>query len=80
MTVHNPNKIKCDIEGYEYELFKNFDIPEYVDEIWMETHTFDIGTKAEHEYLKKRLFEYGFVVNEIRNDEYNRTYLLHAKR
>lgn len=79
-AFHQPNKIKCDIEWYEYELFEHFEIPDYVDEIWMETHTFSQEQKEKHFELKCRLVSDGFKVEEINNDEYERTYLLHAKR
>ena len=73
-------KIKCDIEGYEYELFQDIVIPESVNEMWLETHTFSPEQMKEHVALMDNFKSQWFRVDEIRNDEYNRTYLLHCKR
>lgn len=80
LNIHKPNKIKCDIEGFEYDLFDNFNIPDYVDEIWLETHTWSAELKERHNKLKKQLKDSWFEVTEIKNDEEDRTYLLRAKK
>lgn len=73
-------KIKCDIEGFEYEIFRNVTLPESVNEIWMETHTFSDLQKAEHKLLCDNLTQQWFGVTVNRNDEYDRTFLVCARR
>ena len=73
-------KIKCDIEGGEYWIFQWLEIPETVNEMRFETHTFDDIMICEHENLKTRFEQCGFKVKEIKNDVLDRTFLLHCTR
>jgi hypothetical protein len=44
-------KIKCDIEGGEYRAFLGVKIPESVNEMWFETHTFNEQAMDNHKKL-----------------------------
>lgn len=73
-------KIKCDIEGFEYAIFEGIILPMRVNEIWLETHTFSVDQRNQHEKLCQDLAEQGYNVSIFKNDEYNRTFLVKAKR
>jgi FkbM family methyltransferase len=73
-------KIKCDVEGGEYAAFDGVTLPESVNELWFETHTFSEEARAKHEKLKSDLCAQGFVTREIGNDPLSRTFILHAVR
>lgn len=73
-------KIKCDIEGGEYSVFQWLEIPQLVNEMWFETHTRSPELMEEHKKLIKHFESQGFGVKEIKNDEQDRTFLLHCKR
>lgn len=76
---YRPNKIKCDIEWFEYAIF-GIDIPDFVDEIWLETHTFSPEQHKMHQNLCDKFMKTWFKVRVLKNDPSNRTFLVHAKR
>jgi FkbM family methyltransferase len=66
---HNPTFLIIDIEGGEYELFKKADFYN-VKKIMMELHTKLIGV-AKAKFVKDRLQEAGFQINENYSRENN---------
>lgn len=81
LLQHPITKIKCDIEGGEYEIFEDLTIPDRVNEMWLETHTFNEEQGMKHDRLIEDFRQQGFKVEVIDNDApYNRTYLVHCTR
>ena len=77
---YNPTKIKCDIEGWEYAIFEDVILPKSVNEIRLETHTFNDKQIGQHAELVENFRQQGFEVEVIENDNLNRTYLVHCTR
>ncbi len=63
----NINAIKCDMEGYEYEVFGNGKIPEGINKIMMELHTGIIGEKKTLELIKN-MYKNGFHIETFFED------------
>ena len=81
LLQYNPTKIKCDIEGWEYGIFEDVILPRSVNELWLETHTFNAEQKQKHDNLIGYFKEQWFKVDVIENDApLHRTYLVHCTR
>lgn len=74
-------KIKCDCEGGEYKIFLWTAIPDSVDEMRFEEHTFDNDYSLMAWMLERHFEEQWFRIEKIENDfPSQRTYLLHCTR
>lgn len=64
---YNINAIKCDMEGYEYEVFGNSEIPQKIDKIMMELHS---GLIGEENTLKliRNMYKNGFYAESFFED------------
>lgn len=81
LLQYNPTKIKCDIEWWEYSIFEDLTLPKSVNEMWLETHTFNDKQLVQHLELCENFRQQWFNVEIIDNDTpHNRTYLVHCKR
>lgn len=81
LLQHPITKIKCDIEGGEYEIFEDLTIPDSVNEMRLETHTFTEEQGMKHDRLIGDFRQQGFKVEVIDNDApHYRTYLVHCTR
>ncbi len=59
--------IKMDIEGYEYEIFKEKDIPLKINKMMIEFHTKLMGREKSIKLIKK-LYSQGFYVDKMIED------------
>lgn len=73
-------KLKVDIEWWEYKIFEDVELPDTVNEIRMETHTFNDKQVVQHAELVEKFKIWGFNVEVIDNDHLNRTFLVHCTR
>jgi len=61
------NLLKLDIEGYEYEIFMNQEVPKKINKITMELHICLIGIEKSREIIEK-LYKQGFYVKYLIED------------
>jgi FkbM family methyltransferase len=59
-----PTVIKCDVEGAEYEIFKDFVLPTYVKQLIFELHLNKKGWREQANTLQKSLKKQGFKFEE----------------
>ena len=64
---YHTNLLKLDIEGYEYEIFMNQEVPKKINKITMELHICVIGIEKSREIIEK-LYKQGFHIKYLIED------------